>query len=87
MYKVLISKKTEKFLDKTSRSDKNLFRQFIDALDLIAEKPYAGKPLVGNLKGYFSYRVRDYRIIYEIEDMKLLVYIEKIAHRKESYNE
>ena len=62
-----------------------LFGQFIDAIDSIANNPYSGKALLGNLKGYWSYRLRDYRIIYEIEDKRLLVFIEKIAHRRESY--
>ena len=85
MYKLLLSKNTEKFLKKTYQSDRILFNTFIEAMDFISEDPFRGKALVGNLKGYYSYRVRDYRIIYEIENTMLHVYIEKIAHRKDSY--
>ena len=87
MYKLILSRKTEKFLDKTSKSDRNLLKQFIAALDVIAENPQAGKALVANLKGFWSYRVRDHRIIYEIKHEEIMVYVEKIAHRKESYQE
>jgi len=59
----------------------------LNTLDIIANDPFKGKGLLGNLKGYYSYRIRDYRIIYEIDNEKLHVYIEKIAHRKESYNQ
>jgi len=85
VYQVILSPKSEKFLKKIKRSDSLLFGQFIDAIDSIANNPYSGKALLGNLKGYWSYRLRDYRIIYEIEDKRLLVFIEKIAHRRESY--
>ena len=87
MYQILLSRKTEKFLTKTSKSDRNLFKQFIKALDIIAENPKAGKSLVANLKGFWSYRVRDYRILYEIKHEEIMVYVEKIAHRKESYQD
>ncbi len=85
MYQLILSGKTGKFLDKTSKSDHKLFKQFIAALDIIANDPQSGKILVGNLTGFWSYRVGDYRIIYEIKQKEILIYIEKIAHRKESY--
>lgn len=87
MYQLILSRRTGKFLDKTSKSDSNLFKQFIAALDIIANDPQSGKTLVGNLKGFWSYRVGDYRIIYEIKHKEILVYVEKIAHRKESYRD
>ena len=39
------------------------------------------------LKNSSSYRIRagDYRIIYEIEDKKLLILVIKIGHRKDIY--
>lgn len=85
MYKLILSKKSAGFLDKTAKSDKKLFGQFINALEEIKKDPHISKRLTGNLKNYWSYRIRDYRIIYEIENKRLLVFIEKIAHRKESY--
>jgi mRNA-degrading endonuclease RelE of RelBE toxin-antitoxin system len=41
--------------------------------------------IVGDLKGYYSYPVREYRILFEIEKKKLFIYVEKIEHRKEVY--
>lgn len=85
MHQLLLSRKVESFLAKVQKSDDRLFNQFIKGLDKIAENPYSGKSLVGNLKGYYSYRVRNYRILFEIEEKESLVYIEKIESRKEVY--
>ena len=87
MHQLLFSKNSIKYLDTISKSDKKLFGRLIAALDEIHDNPLAGKSLAGNLKGYRSYRVGDYRIIYEVDNDRLLVYIEKIAHRKESYRQ
>jgi mRNA interferase RelE/StbE len=44
-----------------------------------------GKPLTGSLKGYWRYRVGDYRIICELRDEELLILVIEIAHRREVY--
>ena len=43
------------------------------------------KPLKGEYKGKFRLRVNDYRIIYKIEDEKIMIVVIRIAHRKEVY--
>lgn len=42
-----------------------------------------GKPLMGNLSGYWSLRVGDYRVTYRIEAKE--VRIIQIAHRRDAY--
>jgi mRNA interferase RelE/StbE len=42
-------------------------------------------PLSGPLAGYFRYRVGDYRVIYQIDDLRRTVYVYKISHRREAY--
>lgn len=54
-------------------------------LERIAQNPYSGKALKGQLHGLRSYRVGDYRIIYEIQNKKIVVIILTIGHRKEIY--
>ena len=44
-----------------------------------------GKPLSRNLAGLWRYRVRDYRMICNIEDDKLVVLVLRVGHRKEIY--
>ena len=44
-----------------------------------------GKPLARELAGLWRYRVRDYRMICNIEDGKLVVLVIHVAHRKDVY--
>ena len=85
MYSVILSRNAEKLLSGLQKKNRKLFTGIMRALDLISENPYCGKPLVGNLAGYYSYRVGDYRIIFEIEKKDLLVLVEKIEHRARVY--
>jgi len=85
MYKILLSRSSAKFLDSIHISDRSLFNRFIKAFDLLSQDPYQAQTLVGNLSGYYSYRIGDYRILFEIDRKKLIVYIEKIAHRSYIY--
>ncbi len=51
------------------------------------ENPRAqGKALTGNKRGYWRYRVGDYRIICLIEDDKLTIITVKIGHRSTIYS-
>ena len=45
-----------------------------------------GKGLTGNLSGCWRYRIGDYRIICEIQDLKLIILALTIGQRKEIYN-
>lgn len=46
-----------------------------------------GKPLKGELKGYWKLRIGEYRVIYEIEKDKIIVYVIMVGYRrdKEAY--
>jgi len=44
-----------------------------------------GKPLSRDLAGLWRYRVRDYRLICNIEDSELVVLVLRIGHRKDIY--
>ena len=45
-----------------------------------------GKPLTGDLKGLWRYRVGDYRIVASIEDDRFVVLIVTVRHRREVYD-
>ncbi len=45
-----------------------------------------GKPLVGDKKGYWRYRVGTYRIIAEILDACVIIEIINVDHRRDIYN-
>jgi len=44
-----------------------------------------GKPLIGDRKGLWRYRVGDYRILCELRDKELVVLVVVIAHRRQVY--
>ena len=51
----------------------------------LAESPRLGKPLAGELVPFWSYRVGDYRIVYEIRDDELIVLVVLLGHRRAIY--
>lgn len=59
-------------------------------LEEIAELPdphVRGKPLRSNLGGLWRYRVGDYRLICQLRNDVLIVYVVKIGHRRNVYDE
>ena len=43
------------------------------------------KKLKGEWKGFYRLRLRNYRVIYEKIDEKLVIHIVRVAHRREVY--
>jgi mRNA interferase RelE/StbE len=54
-------------------------------LERLAEDPRLGKPLHGDLAPFWSYRVGDYRVVYEIRDKELVVLVVMLGHRRAIY--
>jgi mRNA interferase RelE/StbE len=82
MYKLLIEKQVQKQLEKLPVSDYNRVKASINHL---ASNPRpAGHK---KLKGRLGYRIRQgvYRIVYDINDDILSVYILDVGHRKDIY--
>lgn len=70
--------------------DPQVARRLRDTLRALAtlEDPRArGKALTGPLKGYWRYRVGDYRIICDIQDEKLIIIALDLGHRREIYDD
>jgi mRNA interferase RelE/StbE len=44
-----------------------------------------GHPLIGDLQGFWRYRVGDYRIVAAIEDDRFIVLVVTVGHRREVY--
>lgn len=83
MYQVVIEKQAQKQLAKISPPD---YTKIVAALKELAAnpRPYSYK----KLKGRPGYRIRvgDYRIIYQVKDNVLTVFILIIGHRREVYD-
>jgi mRNA interferase RelE/StbE len=44
-----------------------------------------GKALTGELKGYWRYRIGDYRVICELKDRELIILALAVGHRRDIY--
>jgi mRNA interferase RelE/StbE len=54
-------------------------------IERLGDDPRAGKPLVGELAPFWSYRVGDYRIVYEIRQEEIVVLIVMVGNRRDVY--
>lgn len=50
---------------------------------LTTEPERYGKPLKGDLKGLWKLRAGQYRVVYEVKEDKILVYVIKIGFRRD----
>jgi len=55
------------------------------AIDALREDPHRGKPLQLTLKGLYSWRTGDWRIVYRIERQRIEVVHATVGHRREVY--
>ena len=64
-FTVVLSSSAESYYRGLSRKAQARVR---DGLVSLLHRPYQGKPLHGNLKGYYSLRVGKIRIVYRISE-------------------
>ena len=78
-------------LQDLKKLDRGIQREILDYMDTrvaIAEHPRkCGKPLRASKFGLWRYRVRDYRIICELQENRLLVLVVAVGHRSTVYND
>ncbi|MCL2350789.1 MAG: type II toxin-antitoxin system RelE/ParE family toxin [Defluviitaleaceae bacterium] len=85
-FSVDIDKVAEKTLKKLDKKTSARIRAWIDDhLDGCEDPRLFGKPLTGNFKDCWGYRVTDYRLIAKIDDGIKIINIEKIDHRNKVY--
>ena len=77
MYNIEISPVASKFLERLEKSRKNISERVVRAIDGLKTNPFTGKKLLGELSGFRSLRVGEYRVIYLIIEKKTVSYLEK----------
>jgi len=88
MYKVVYEPKALKELKKLDKQVARKIVKWVDENLANTDNPRMfGKELTANRSGEWSYRLYDYRILANIVDDVLIIYIFKIGHRKEVYLE
>lgn len=65
----------------------DLKRSIRSALDAIGHAPSIGEPLRGELAGLWRYRVRRFRIVYELDRSARLVRVMAVGPRRSIYED
>ena len=83
--RIICSEEALKSLKKLDRPVQKLIISYMDKIALLEEPRARGKALSANLRGFWRYRVGDYRILCEIQDEKLIICVVNIDYRKNIY--
>jgi len=62
-------------------------RSIKQALKSLSADPFSGGPLIRELSGLWKFKVRRFRIIYELDRKARVIRIFAIGHRREVYEE
>jgi len=84
-YSIEIAAPAAKALEKLPKSTRLRIAGAIELLS-IDPRPPGAKMLRGGAHGRWRVRIGDYRIVYAIEDDRLLILVLRIAHRREVYD-
>lgn len=86
MYKVCYLDSVEKDLKSLDKSSR---KRILDKIEnhLAKDPESLGKPLVGEFKGMWRYRIGDFRVIYKIAQKEILILVARIGHRKNIYEQ
>ena len=87
MYRLIITDDFEKQFRKLDKSVQAMVQKWIAKhLGADADPRDSGRPLSPNLKGYWRYRIGDYRLLAEIRDKELIIIAIAISHRSRVYD-
>lgn len=73
--------------DEINDLKKSLKKRIQKKLTRLRRKSLEGKPLKGELSGFRSSRVGNYRIVYTISEDQGIVYVLYVGHRSKVYQE
>ena len=81
-----ISRSAQKQIHKLDRKAQEAIIRFLRERVQPAEDPRQwGKPLRGEKRGLWRYRLGNYRLICDIQDEKITILVLAIGHRKDVY--
>lgn len=85
-WRIEIARSAEKQIQKLDRKAQKAILDFLRNRLQPSEDPRLfGKPLHGDKKSLWRYRVGDYRLICDIQDERITVLILRVGHRKDVY--
>jgi mRNA interferase RelE/StbE len=62
-------------------------RSIKQALRSLSTDPFSGTPLIRELSGLWKFKVRRFRIVYEVNRRARIIRIYAVAHRREVYED
>lgn len=86
-WKIIFSETALKEMKKFPLQEKERLLNFLNKRVAPLQNPRdMGIATKGSLGGFWRYRVGNYRILVDIMDKEIMVYVLKVAHRKHVYN-
>ena len=86
MYSLITTSDFDKAFRKLDRPVQIMISKWIHKhLDNCDDPRAFGKGLSGNLKGWWRYRIGNYRLLVEIKDDELVIVAIEISHRSQVY--
>ena len=83
--RVLYSDLSLKQLKKMRKSEAKRIINYMKEIERLDNLRVRGKALVENLKGFWCYRVGDWRVICDIVDEEIIIHVIEVGHRREVY--
>lgn len=81
-WQIIFTKKSQKQINNLDKQIQLKFKKAISAKLMVNPSAFL-EPLIGDLGGYYKFRIGDYRLICTKENEKLIIIIIEIGHRKE----
>lgn len=86
-YKISYERKAINKLKKIDKTQQKMIVSWIEKNIMGTNNPRNyGKPLNGKMKGFWRYRVGNYRIVADIKDNEVIILIVDIGHRRDIYD-
>ena len=83
-WRIEITRTAEKQITKLDRGAQKSIQQFLrERLRSATDPRQWGKALQGEKRGLWRYRVGDYRLICDIQDVRITILVLELGHRKD----
>lgn len=76
---------TKTFSKDLEKLDRHTNQRIIKSLEELPRDPFLGKPLRGGLRGLYSLRIGEYRVIYSIDRERHELVLHAAKHRSKVY--
>lgn len=84
-WKVELDEDVRKTLKKLDKPVAQQILRKLREIESLEDPTAMGKPLLSNRKGFWAYRIGDYRVICDIQYGQLIVLVIELRHRSEAY--